>query len=91
MIAAERPGIDPVEISLEPKLAEIAYGDWEARSAGEVARLFPEAWAARQADRWNDPVPGGESYMPRLPARLTDWLGELDGSVTRFDVTPLPS
>ncbi|WP_299615291.1 histidine phosphatase family protein [Pelagibius sp.] len=79
VIVAERLGIDPAEISLEPKLAEIAYGDWEARSAGEVARLFPEAWAARQADRWNFPVPGGESYA-QVAARVRDWMGELDGS-----------
>ena len=78
-IVADRIGVEAAEITLEPRLAEIAFGAWEAHSEVDLARSFPEAWAARQADKWNYPVPGGESYA-QVAARLRDWLAELDGS-----------
>ena len=77
-IVADRIGVAESEIALEPRLAEIAFGAWEAHSEADLARSFPEAWAARQADKWNYPVPGGESYA-QVAARLQDWLAELNG------------
>lgn len=78
-IVAERIGVEVAEITLEPRLAEIAFGAWESHSEADLAHRFPEAWAARQADKWNHPVPGGESYA-QVAARVRDWLDELDGS-----------
>ena len=76
-IVCDRLGVDPSAITLEPRLAEIAYGDWEARTAEEIRAQSPEAWAYRQADKWTRPVPGGESYV-EVAARLQDWLASLD-------------
>ncbi|NIA71102.1 histidine phosphatase family protein [Pelagibius litoralis] len=76
-IVADRLGIDPAAITLEPRIAEISFGDWEARSEAQLAELFPETWAARQADKWNYITPGGESYA-LVATRLKSWMAELE-------------
>ncbi len=78
VIVADCLGRDSADIALEPRLMEVAYGAWEGLTAAEVRARAPEAWAAREADKWNHPVPGGESYA-QVAARLEDWLADLDG------------
>ena len=77
VLVADRLGIDPAEIALEPRIAEIAFGAWEGHSEAQLAALFPKAWAARRADKWNYVVPGGESYA-LVAARLKSWQAELE-------------
>lgn len=77
VLVADRLGIEPAAIALEPRIAEIAFGDWEAHSEAELTELFPEASAARRADKWNFVVPGGESYA-LVAARLRSWLADLE-------------
>ena len=36
----------------------------------------PAVFAARQADKWTVPPPGGESYA-EVEARMRDWYGQL--------------
>lgn len=77
VIVADCLNIDPSAIALEPRIAELAYGAWEALTLEEIQRKFPEAWAERLADKWIRPAPGGESYA-QVAARLEDWLKGLD-------------
>lgn len=79
-IVADRLGIDPLAMALEPRIAEMTFGDWEGHGEAELETLFPESWAARRADKWNYVVPGGESYA-MVAARLRSWLAELEDDV----------
>ena len=46
----------------DPVLKEVNYGDWEGLTLIEIGERFPEAAAARDADKWR--------YVPRM-ARAT--------------------
>lgn len=54
---------------------EIAFGSWQGELEAELPRKFPDLWRAREADKWNFRVPGGESYA-LVAARLSTWLRE---------------
>ena len=77
-IVCETLGLDVRSIRIEPRLMEHHFGDWEGFTPTEVAARFPDQWAAREADKWNFQVPGGESYA-LVDKRLRDWLGEQNG------------
>lgn len=78
VIVSESLGIDPSDIALEPRIAEIAYGDWETHREVDLAQRFPELWAEREADKWNFAAPRGESYA-LVAERVSEWLNGLDG------------
>ena len=50
------------DYTLDERVREIAYGDWEGRTWKEVRRDFPAEAKAREADKWNHAPPNGESY-----------------------------
>ena len=77
VVVADRLGIAAAEIALEPRIAEIGFGDWQGHREADLARDFPELWAERATDKWNFVVPGGESYA-MVAARLQAWRTELD-------------
>lgn len=68
-------GTNPAEIVEEPRLREHGFGHWEGEIYDEVEDLYPEQWRAREADRWNYQVPGGESYA-LVAERVGAWLAE---------------
>ena len=68
-------GHDPQDIVEEPRLREHGYGIWEGEFYADLAQKHPDEWRAREADRWNYRVPGGESYA-LLAARVGAWLRE---------------
>lgn len=72
---AQELGYDPAAIAEERRLMEIAFGIWQGELEAELPQKFPELWRAREADKWNVPVPGGESYA-LVAARLAAWLAE---------------
>lgn len=72
---AEVIGRDPAAIVPEPRLKEHGFGAWEGEIYRELAARFPAQWRAREADRWNYRVPGGESGA-LLAARVGAWLRE---------------
>lgn len=76
-LIAEAIGRDPVAIVQEPRLREHGFGAWEGEIYAEVAEKFPAQWRAREADKWNYRVPGGESGA-LLAERVGAWLGEQD-------------
>lgn len=70
--------LTPQSYRLEPRLKELAFGDWEGLSWDEVAARDPEGIKARHVDKWNFAPPGGESYA-NLAGRVSSWLDELAG------------
>jgi len=68
-------GHNPAEIVEDPRLREHGFGAWEGEIYREVEQIHPEAWRAREADRWHYQVPGGESGA-LVAARIGAWLAE---------------
>jgi len=69
-------GLPPAAYRLDPRLAEMAFGDWEGLTLGEVAMRDPEAFAARERDKWAFVPPNGESYQ-QLSVRVGEWYESL--------------
>jgi probable phosphoglycerate mutase len=61
---------------LDDRLREIGYGHWEGSTLAQMQVSDPAVFAARQADKWTVPPPGGESYAS-VQARMSDWYGQL--------------
>lgn len=56
-----------VPLTVLDDLAELDWGDLAGLTAAEREHLSPEVQDARRADRWNTPIPGGESYASARP------------------------
>ena len=66
-------GVDPATIEVSPLLMEYDCGQWEGMTREEIEQCGREALPAREADRWNHVVPGGESYA-MVFERAARWL-----------------
>jgi broad specificity phosphatase PhoE len=64
------------DYAIDDRLREIGYGDWEGSTLAQMQASDPAVFAARQADKWTVPPPGGESYA-QVEARMRDWYGQL--------------
>ncbi len=71
-------GLPEDAIETDARLKEIAFGEWEGLTPAEVQARYPEAWAAREAERWHHPRPDGESYA-LLAARVGAFLRDVQG------------
>jgi probable phosphoglycerate mutase len=71
--------LDPNGYSIEERLKEISFGDWEGWTNAEIAATKPEQVEEREADKWDFVPPGvnAESYEI-LSGRVGSWLNELD-------------
>ncbi len=78
VIAAAKMGREATEIELDDRLVEHAFGEWEGLLWEEVKRDHAASLAARMADRWNTPAPGGESYGD-VARRVEAWLRDIEG------------
>lgn len=61
---------------VEPRLAEIAFGDWEGFTIAQLHNRDPQGIAAREHDKWHFVPPGGESYE-MMSARIAEWYESL--------------
>ncbi|HSL80024.1 MAG TPA: histidine phosphatase family protein [Pseudolabrys sp.] len=57
---------------IEPRLAEIAFGEWEGFTIAQLHSRDPQRIAAREHDKWHVVPPGGESYEA-VSARMREW------------------
>src|SRR4029077_2171694 len=57
---------------LEPRLAEIAFGDWEGFTIAQLHIRDPQRIATREHDKWHFVPPGGESYAA-VSVRMREW------------------
>ena len=71
-------GLPEDAIETDARLKEMAFGEWEGLTPAEIQARYPEAWAARCADRWHHLRPGGESYA-LLAARVGAFLRDIQG------------
>jgi len=69
-------GLAPAGYRLEPRLAEIAFGEWEGLSYDDVLKRDPDIVAAREGNKWRFLPPGGESYE-QLARRVGAWHATL--------------
>jgi broad specificity phosphatase PhoE len=69
-------GLPPAAYRVEPRLAEMSFGDWEGLTLAEVAMRDPQALAAREHDKWAFVPPNGESYQ-QLAVRAGEWYEAL--------------
>lgn len=65
---------------VEPRLAEVRFGDWEGRTWPEIESIFPDHWSEREREKWTFTPPNGESFA-YVSQRLKDWLRELTSDV----------
>ena len=62
---------------IEPRLMEIAFGDWEGFTIAQLHERDPQRIAQREHDKWHFLPPGGESYE-MVSKRIADWYGSLE-------------
>lgn len=78
-IVADGLGLSQTAIRRDDRLMEIAYGRWEGITHTEAALADRAAYDRRYADKFRNPVPGGESYGD-AHARALAWVRERDAA-----------
>ncbi len=71
-------GLAPSGYRVEPRLAEISFGEWEGLSYRDVLALDPNVVAKREGNKWGFLPPGGESYA-QVAARVGAWYATVSG------------
>ena len=69
-------GIAPENYTIDERLIEACYGDWEGQTLQEIKAKFPALHKQRKAERWTFAPPNGESHKV-LEARVSDWFESL--------------
>ncbi len=69
----------------DDRLKEIHFGRWEGMTVAEIEARDADEWAARSADKWHHPAPGGESYED-VSLRIAQWLTERPASTPTLAV-----
>ena len=62
--------------STDARLEEIHLGDWDQLTDAQARALDPAYFDARQKDKWNVRVPGGENHS-EVAARAASWANSL--------------
>jgi broad specificity phosphatase PhoE len=70
-------GLPKSPYAVEPRLAEIAFGEWEGLTYDDVIKRDGDVVAKREGDKWGFRPPGGESYA-EVTARVGEWYDQLD-------------
>jgi broad specificity phosphatase PhoE len=68
--------LPPAEYSVDARLREIGYGDWEGMTLPEMQRHDAATFALRDVDKWGVAAPSGESYVS-VTQRVRDWFDSL--------------
>lgn len=72
-IVLQAAGQEGRSFATESRLVEVHYGDWEGLTLEEIETRYPDDAAARDADKWRNAPPNGESYA-MMAERVADWL-----------------
>jgi broad specificity phosphatase PhoE len=70
-------GLEPAGYSVDARLAEIAFGEWEGLTYADVLARDQDVVARRESDKWGFLPPGGESYA-QLTVRMRAWHETVD-------------
>ena len=65
-------GLDMAGYTVDKRLQEISYGEWEGSTLTEISARDPQLLARREQDKWDFRPPGGESYRD-LAKRVASW------------------
>jgi broad specificity phosphatase PhoE len=65
-------GLKPADYAVDPRLAELAFGEWEGLTYSDILARDGDFMARREADKWGFLPPGGESYA-QLAVRMGEW------------------
>ena len=68
--------LPPADYSVDARLREIAYGQWEGLTLSEMKLHDAATFARRDLDKWSVAAPSGESYAS-VTLRVRDWLDSL--------------
>jgi broad specificity phosphatase PhoE len=75
-LARDAMKLPPADYSVDDRLREIGYGQWEGLTLGEMKQNDAATFARRDVDKWGVAAPSGESYAS-VTLRMRDWLGSL--------------
>jgi broad specificity phosphatase PhoE len=64
------------DYSVDDRLREIGYGQWEGLTLPEMQLNNAATFALRQVDKWTIAAPSGESYAS-VTLRMRDWFDSL--------------
>ena len=64
------------DYTIDDRLREIGYGDWEGATLSQMQARDPEVFARRQLDKWTVSPAGGETYAA-VQIRVRDWYDQL--------------
>ena len=70
--------LPPGDYSVDDRLREIGYGQWEGLTLPEMALHDAATFAARNVDKWTVGAPSGESYAS-VTLRMREWYDSLQG------------
>ncbi len=73
-------GLDPSLYRTDARLMEMSFGRWEGFTYAELKAHDETALAAREHDKWNFALPGGESYQ-QLRQRVGCWYDAIDRDI----------
>jgi broad specificity phosphatase PhoE len=68
--------LPPADYSVDARLREIAYGQWEGLTLSEMKLDDAATFARRDLDKWSVAAPSGESYAS-VVLRMRDWFDSL--------------
>jgi probable phosphoglycerate mutase len=68
--------LPPGDYSIDDRLREIGYGDWEGSTLAQMQARDPELFARRQVDKWTVSPPGGETYAS-VQIRVRNWYDQV--------------
>jgi len=69
-------GLDPLSYTVDDRLLEIAYGEWEGLTLPEIDARMPDLLIERERDKWDFAPPGGESYR-EMTSRIEAWYKDI--------------
>ena len=75
-IVLDHLGLPPDGYKTEARLREIDLGKWDGLTHEEARALAPALFDRREHDKWNNRVPGGESYAD-VAGRAARWAKSL--------------
>ena len=64
--------LPPGGYSIDDRLREIGYGEWEGSTLAEMQAKDPAFYARRLTQKWTLSAPGGETYAA-VQVRMQDW------------------
>ena len=77
-VILETLGLPDDAYTTDYRLREIDLGDWSGKVIENLKISDADNWHHRETDKWNIPVPGGESYAD-VAKRAADWFEGLTG------------